>query len=919
MKTYFISMVFGILFSASLPYAAKSQNLITGTVADQSSGLTIIGAKVVIQGQPAYTGTITDIYGRFSLETDIDPPFVLEISSIGFSSAAFNIYDAKANINVTLLPETSSTRSLGAKARPSISEVSAVSKLTELKAQSPVSVGNLGVLDIQHTANQDFFHTIDALKEAQLNISSLSFSSVNTRGFADVQNWRFIQYIDGMDMNAPGLNYSLGNFLGGSVIDLRNIELVPGPGSALYGPNAYNGILSMHTKNPFEYPGVALYVSSGTNQQEGVGNHPFANYGIRLAKSFNNTWGIKLNFSFQNAQDWEANDESYHITTVKVPFKDQLLQLPPGSPNFDAVNIYGDEVAVPVNLGDTTLPINRTGFRERDIVDYDIDNFRINGSIHYRPKENWDLSYHARYVQGDAILRHTTIYPFVNVSLLLQKLELQGPDFFIRGYLSQENAQDSYQMLATGAFIQQGLKSDSLWGDDYGKAFRGEIIGVDSASHNSARFYADRNIPGSESTPFQELRKLTLSNPDVISGGSKFIDKSQFFHLEGKYDFDLEKQDIQLQAGGSMRRYRLNSEGKLFNDGPNGFNTQIPINEFGIYLQGIKRLADERISLQASWRFDKNQNFEGRITPRLSTVFSLDPEKRQNLRLSFQSGFRNPASQETYIALDVGSAIILGGTDDNIQNYRYQLADGTQIQGQDLFANLVTLPSVLAFQGSGGTNPSLLEPANLSLLQQEKLSTFEIGYKADLRNRLEVDVNFYYNMYRNFVTRVNAYSLQVQRVFAVYTNIEETITSYGASAGIKYKLPGDLSLWANYAYAQFDAEEAIKQNPGFLPAFNTPSNRFKIGLYDYNVFKGVGFNTNLRWSEEYLWQSPFGEGLIPTYTVLDAAIFYKIQPINTLIKVGANNLLGNPYRTVYGGPAVGSTYYINLTFDKYVQ
>ena len=264
-----------------------------------------------------------------------------------------------------------------------------------------------------------------------------------------------------------------------------------------------------------------------------------------------------------------------------------------------------------------------------------------------------------------------------------------------------------------------------------------------------------------------------------ISSGeeSKFIDNSSLLHGEANYDFRSIIDFVELQVGGSMRQYNLNSNGQLFNDGRRGFGEPIKVWEAGAYLQASKSLWEDRIRLRASVRYDRNQNFEGQITPRGSMVIALGEKHKHRFRFSAQTGFRNPSSQESYIALDIRDAVLLGGTEDNILNYTYRMADGTEVKGRKLHQSLATLPSAMAFLQGGGTNPELLQAANLDYLRQERISTAEAGYKVLFGDRLWIDLNVYYNIYQDFVHRVNTYSLATNRVFSVYTNIDEEITS----------------------------------------------------------------------------------------------------------------------------------------------
>ena len=73
----------------------------------------------------------------------------------------------------------------------------------------------------------------------------MTFQSVNTRGFATFANTRFVQLVDGMDNSTPALNFPIGNLVGMNEVDVQSVELLPGAASALYGANAFNGILFM--------------------------------------------------------------------------------------------------------------------------------------------------------------------------------------------------------------------------------------------------------------------------------------------------------------------------------------------------------------------------------------------------------------------------------------------------------------------------------------------------------------------------------------------------------------------------------------------------------------------------------------------------------------------------------------------------
>ncbi|MEL6191380.1 MAG: TonB-dependent receptor, partial [Bacteroidota bacterium] len=420
---------------------------------------------------------------------------------------------------------------------------------------------------------------------------------------------------------------------------------------------------------------------------------------------------------------------------------------------------------------------------------------------------------------------------------------------------------------------------------------------------------------------FKQLLSATLANPDIRTGGSKFIDQSSLIHGEFNSDLSELLGGWNLQLGGSVRRYLLDSDGELFNDGPNGFGDPIDILETGAYLQTSTAPNDDEVPLRlrASLRFDKNSNYKARITPRIAGVLSLGENRQHNFRLSYQTGFRNPASQESYIALDLGEAIILGGTEDNLENYTYQNADGVILDGIVIRESLVTIPSFQAFVAGGGMDPSVLVPASIETLRQEQISTIELGYKGLLEDQFYLDLNVYFSTYEDLVTRRNAISPVAGRVFSLYANVPERISSTGAGLAIEWSAPLGYRLKASYMYAEYNAEEAIKQNPEFLPSFNLPQHRFHAMIANRNMVENFGFQIDYRWSDSYEWQSPFGVGDIASFQVIDAAIHYKIDNVKSILKLGATNLLNDKYQTMYGGPFIGRQYYVSILFDEFLR
>ena len=172
---------------------ATAQTTITGKVTDQSD-LPIPGVNIIIQGQSV--GTVTDFDGLFSLTTDISPPFTIEISVVGFDTQTVDITSKSQEVNVTLNEGTELDE-----------VVVSASRTPERVFESPVTVERFGIKQVKNTPSADFYGGLENLKGVDINTNSLTFKSINTRGFASFANTRFMQLVDGMDNSAPALTF----------------------------------------------------------------------------------------------------------------------------------------------------------------------------------------------------------------------------------------------------------------------------------------------------------------------------------------------------------------------------------------------------------------------------------------------------------------------------------------------------------------------------------------------------------------------------------------------------------------------------------------------------------------------------------------------------------------------------------------
>tara|TARA_R110002073_G_scaffold15207_5_gene60423 strand:+ start:13457 stop:16240 length:2784 start_codon:yes stop_codon:yes gene_type:complete len=923
-----ILQIFLLLFCVS----SYAQTTIKGKVTDDS-GQPLPGANIIIVGTS--TGTMTDFDGNYTLNTSQTPPFTLQVSSVGFETQT---KEATTNNQVIdfILKEGSELDEI----------VISASRTPERIFESPVTVERFGLKEIKNTASADFYDGLENLKGVDVNTNSLTFKSINTRGFATFANNRFMQLVDGMDNSTPALNFPIGNLVGMVETDVQSVELLPGAASALYGANAFNGILFMTSKNPFDHQGISTHFKQGITSQEAAGDNTYTDFGIRAAHKFSDKFAAKVNFGYLKGTDWAATSEVDRNSNGGT--RETNI-------NYNGVNVYGDLVStnlkgVAVTLeglgifpagANALIPsvnVSRTGYNERDLTDYNAESVKADWGLYYRPWANdFEVSYVGKVGTGSTIYQGSNRYNIDNFTQQQHKLELKNDNFFLRGYVVSDKAGDSYDMVFTGVNINRAWKDDNTWFGEYAGAFlQATLSGATEAeAHAAGRATAEtgRYLPG---TPeFEAAFEKSINDPDLLTG-SKFQDASKYYHADGNYNFSHLIDFADIQVGGSYRQYNLNSFGTIYTDadGP------IAYSEFGVYTQiqkSIELSEDLELKLTGSIRYDKSEFFDGFVSPRISAGLTVN--ENHNIRASVQTGFRNPTTQDLFIGLDAGPYVLVGSAPDNLDRYSrsYGISGSGQALGQPAsviqtggagYTNSYTLSSARALGATG--NPAVLEVANPDIVKPEQVASAEVGYRGKFSN-LIVDFSAYYNSYKDFISQATVVSplygtagdnsLSVAalangdtQAYNIYTNSPADVNSYGASIGLSTKILGNFDLSGSYTYAKLDFDRV--KYPDFTTNFNTPEHKFKASFGNTELFKNFGFNVSYRFSDDYYWEATFGNGVVPEFHVLDAQINLRVPSLKSTFKAGATNLTGEEYFTAFGTGFIGSMYYVSWTINN---
>ena len=579
-----------------------SQHLIKGTVYDKNSKESLIGANVIIPSSSK--GTMTDFDGFFQLEVST-LPIDIEISFIGYEKKVVTVNDTDA-LKIFLGED-----------KLILSEIVITdSRLTKKQKQSAITVEVLDILAIKETPAASFYEGLGALKGVDVTSASLGFKIINTRGFNSTSPVRSLQIIDGVDNQSPGLNFALGNFLGSSELDLKKVEIIVGANSALYGPNAFNGVISMETKDPFQFPGLSAQLKGGARNLGEVA--------VRYAHVFKNkddedVFGAKFNFYRMVADDWVANnyDQTYDSPSLTTN---------PGG--YDAVNRYGDEYYAEWNdikefpgLG----TFHRTGYREDDLADYNTENIKMNMALYYKPTAKTELIYATNYGTGTTVYQGDNRFSLNGLKFFQNRLEFRQKDkFFIRVYETHEDAGDTYDIVATANSLMNMAQDNFSWTSDYAtlwkdyvpevQQFEGwipiEILSEDTdgngqidildpgfyeawQENNQSVLDANQdalsvfhqlvsdsinNLPGQQGSSYltpgtpefdEAFNNITTQtrydkNGNLV-GGTKFYDKSKLYHAQAEYKFELGEN--RFTVGTNARFYKPDSDGSIFQDG----------------------------------------------------------------------------------------------------------------------------------------------------------------------------------------------------------------------------------------------------------------------------------------------------------------------------------------------------------------
>lgn len=904
-----IFLLLGFLFSASVGWGQT----LSGLVLDKEGRQPLIGA--IVQVLESKSGAYTDDQGRFSIPLKGSAPVTVKVTYLGYDSLLQNVRDFSKR-----------HRFLMKESAISIGEVQILAEgASELRNKLSLTVETMNLKRIENTTEASFYDGLAVLREVDILTVSFGFKVINTRGFNSSAPIRSLQLVDGIDNASPGLNYPLGNFVGVSELDIEGVDLVIGAGSAFFGPGAFNGVINMRSKSPFTYQGLDVMVKGGERD--------FFETGFRYAKAFGGEkgkekWAFKGNGIYGRIYDWEAND----LSASRSSTVDSIYEDNPGG--YDAVNRYGDEVSADYRslfeqfrhpgLG----KFYRSGYEERDLVDYNSYNLKMGAALHFRPTEDVEIIAATNYGIGTTVMQLDNRLSLNGVWVMQNRFVIRKKDkFFLRMYSTGENAGDTYDVVSTASILQNRWRGSGDWLTGYKnswfqrmnprvKSFENwptigppplfeydfqqarDILAMNSDSltkwHQELRAGQDANalIPGTDE--FNEVFNDIIGT-DVSEGGTRYKDESKLYHVHGEYKFTPKFAEITL--GANYRRYAPRSYGTIFSDTS---GQVIRLHEFGIYTGIEKKFIDERLKITFALRMDKSKNYDFLFSPAASAAYQIN--SRNSLRVSLSSALRNPTLIEQYYYFRVGDAILLGN-----------------LFGYD---NLITLDSFEEYLETDLDTSRLVRFSEPSIVPEKALAGEVAWSTVLLDGRMAINSTYYLNRYRDFI----GYKIGLEvpffmgfpgrpKIYRFSANAKDITITTGFSTGISYFISNPFTINANYSWNKI----LLVTDDPLIPAYNTPEHKFNIGISgsDFRIgnVENLSYAASFRWVEGYTFESaPQFTGRIPAQYSLNGQITKTFPKLNMLVKVAGSNLLNRKQNGLYGGPRIGRFVFAVLGF-----
>ena len=790
------TLVLALALSLVPALAHAQTGSVRGTVAGRD-GEALAGARVSVSG--TRLTAVTDPLGAFAIRGVPAGTQQLRVSQIGFRDASSEVVVRAGEESLVALQLEDKPFELDAM-------VVSASRQSERVTEAPATITRIGTDQLDATIGNSFAGALKEVKGLDFVQVGMTSVGINARGFNSSFNNRMLMVEDGRVMVLPENGLPVGQFTATPKVDLAGIEVLVGPGAALFGADASSGVISMQTKDPRDYPGLTVEVTGG--------NRSYRDLQARYAATAGN-WGYKVSGEYQEADDWSNR-----------------LTLLPGSRAREYRE--GDETRA--GYQPEVGPGGKLG------LNWDASVLRGSGAL-------------VRYM-GDA------------------RLEISGGASVTDG-VGQTNVGRN-QLENWQYNFAQARYSSPRW---FATVYRAQSKSGESwaANRYTNAYYPNLARPEAQRMNDEQL----VAASDWPSDGRMYASEVQY---NSRVPFLLNSSVV---LGASYRRDVVSSDRQWLTDRLTG--QDIEIAQYGAFGQVTAPLMPW-LDLVLAGRYDDHENYDAQFSPKAGVV--LRPAQGHNFRVTYNRAFKSPTILQTNFHIpDWTPAIVIYG---NTEGFTVRKPDGTVVRQYDP-------------------------------LVPEENTTWEVGYKGVLGDRLFVDVAHYRSQYQNFMSPlaiigdptnlglagqgpnnpVWAYDAAGNRlnntaggpaIALIYYNLGEAKLQ-GTDAGLNFVLSPKVNLRGTLSLIQLTASE-VEAGREESTALNSPEVKYTLGA-GFQDFGRVTGGFTVRHVDKYYFRSGVNRGYIPAFTTLDANVGYTLDRFNTTVNLGVSNLFGCSGRYEY--------------------
>lgn len=441
----------------------------------------LIGANVLVKGST--TGTVTDENGQYTLQLDAGVNTIIA-SYIGFADQE-KIVDLKESITEQLDFVLTTGTNLDL-------VVVSGSKKPEKITESPATIETIFAREIEEYAG-NAAELLARQKGIDYFRAGIATPAFNIRGFNSNFNAKNLQVTDGRFSTLIATGLPFGPLSTNIKEDIERVEVILGPNSTLYGPNAHNGLLNTITKDPRNSAGTTVTLNPGIN---GDGNS-FLSARLRHAQVVSDKFAFKVMGEYTSATEFEWSD-----------------------------SVFIDRVGALDTLGKPIPDGQSEGYSELEL-DNDVNFVRAEAGLFFTPVKDFDIIFNTGYSNSN-YLAPTNVgrNQIKDWSINYYQLRLAGKQWFAQAYYTTSKTDSTYA-------IDQRTKNYYTLLD---AGLPDAVARGEGSYGNGALFQDDSRRWNAEAQYFN-----TFGNLDLIAGAQYQLDKANSL---GTYLLDENEDDF---------------------------------------------------------------------------------------------------------------------------------------------------------------------------------------------------------------------------------------------------------------------------------------------------------------------------------------------------------------------------------------